>query len=108
MNRVEISGSIAGLAFHEQNAGVRVGRFILCHGDAQTIPVIATRSIVLELEQFQEEDFVSVSGKLFWEKGVPEILAENIRQWTSSVYRKTAQQDKFPRQIKGMKGVPIG
>lgn len=102
MNRIQISGTISGLAFHAS-----VGTFILCCGEAQTVPVAAIRNAAQELEQFQDDDLISVEGRIVWNAGKIEILAESIRQHREGVYRKRAQQDKFPRQVLGMRGVPI-
>ena len=110
MNRIEISGRIVDEpSFHTNSeTDVHVGVFTLCIGqEVEVVPVAAIRNAATELSQFQNGDFVSVEGRLAWRRGKMEILAESIRQWTNGVHRKTAQQDKFPRQIKGMRGVSL-
>ena len=111
MNHMWLRGRIViGPSFHtDDDTGVEVALLTLCCGTAdQVIRVVATKKAVSDLRQFQNGDSISVEGRLMWREGTLDILAESIRQWTSSVYRKTAPQDKFPRQVKGMRGVPIG
>lgn len=82
--------------------------FTLCIGqEGDVVPVAATKNAATELSEFQNGDSVSVEGRLVWREGKPEILAESIRRWTNGIYQKRQQQDKFPRQIKGMRGVPV-
>jgi hypothetical protein len=110
MNRIGLSGRIlVGPSYHtDSDAGVQVATFALCcGGESEVVRVAATRSAAVDLSRFRNGDSISVEGRVIWREGKLEILAETIRQWTNGVYRKGAQQDKFARQIKGMRGVPL-
>jgi hypothetical protein len=110
MNHVELSGTIqSGPDFHTvEKTGAEVGKFTLCCGTAnRVIYVVATDSAVSELHQFQTGDSVAIEGRIVWLAETLLLLAEAIRKWTPGVYRKDPQQDKFPRQVKGMRGVPL-
>jgi hypothetical protein len=110
MNHVQICGRILGEPrFHTNNkTDVHVGVVTLCCGqDAEVATVSAIRNAAAELSQFQNGDQVFVVGRLVWREGKIEIFADNIHQWTNSVYQRHRQEDKFPRQVKGMRGVPL-
>ena len=88
MNRIEISGIIqTGPHFKTGESGFEVAHCVLCCGSSEkVIPVVATKTVITELRQFQNGDSICVEGVVIWPQGKPEILAERIRPWTNSVY----------------------
>jgi hypothetical protein len=89
MNHIHISGRIlVGPAFHA-DSDVQVAAFTLCCGsERDVVPVAATRNAAIEVSQFQNGDSVSVEGRVIWNSGRLEILAERIRQHREGAYRK--------------------